>query len=291
MVTRQAAYRFATSCTILTLICGGVLMAFDGFPARWPQSAVKNELAKWDHASRETTTLDDVREGRLLSLGSPVLGVSPELLLWGDSHGLSAVSAMDALCKELGVTGVAACFAGTAPLLNVKFARKGELGENGPALSSAVVNYVKRHAVKKVVLAARWSFYQEKNPRLLEQAIPATILALREAGSKVWVLQDVPDVDVAAPKALAIEAIFGGYIHSWRRLPFEHQRENSIIYQLSGLGVPATFLDPAPQLLFPGSDRYRAEIDGISIYYDDNHLTQSASRALLLPLLRTAISN
>jgi hypothetical protein len=42
-------------------------------------------------------------------------------------------------------------------------------------------------------------------------------------------------------------------------------------------------------LVDESSDRYRADLNGVSIYSDGDHLTQTASVALLLPLFRKAM--
>ena len=70
----------------------------------------------------------------------------------------------------------------------------------------------------------------------------------------------------------------------------DHQQKNSVLYSLAAENLPATFIDPALLLLDETSDRYRADINGVSIYYDDDHLTKTASVALLLPFFREAMA-
>ena len=70
----------------------------------------------------------------------------------------------------------------------------------------------------------------------------------------------------------------------------DHQQKNSVLYSLAAENLPATFIDPAPLLVDETSDRYRADINGVSIYYDEDHLTQIGSVGLLLPLFRQAMA-
>ena len=292
MTTRPAAFRFAAVCTMLSLVCGGVVAIFQGLPARLPEVAARNEAAKFDLSDNREMTIEEVLQGDLTLIGAPKLvAPPPKLLLWGDSHAMHIVPALDALCRELGIGALAATCSSTPPILDTRFSGwTGGQKEKTPEFSAAVLEQIKRRGINHVMLAARWSVYQEFDSRLLEKSLPATIRALHEAGCKVWVLQDVPDVDRVFYKVLARSAIFGGDSTSFRRLVSEHQRKNAVLYELAKQDLPATFLDPAPLLLDANSDRYRAEIDGVSIYVDTDHLTKKASVALLLPLLREAMA-
>ena len=292
MATRPAAFRFAAFCTMLSLLCGGVVALARGFPARVPELAVKNEEAKKDRADVKPTELEDARVGRFAPLGIPS-PLSPKILLWGDSHAMHAVAAMEALCREMNITAFAATNHATPPLLSGVFhVDQHGMNEQTPEFSAAVLDQIKRRGMTHVILAARWSRYQKHDAALLEKNLPATIRTLHEAGCKVWVLQDVPDVDRQLPKFFARQAIFGGDTVEVRRWVSEHHRKNSVLYELAKQDLPATFLDPAPRLLdSPESARYRADIDGVSIYYDGDHLTKKASVALLLPLLREAMAD
>ncbi len=291
IATRSAAFRFAAASTIFTLFCGAALTVFHGFPARMPESVAKNEDAKQDRYHSPSMSIENIQLGQLNPLGASDLVTSPRILLWGDSHARCAVPAVDALCRELGITGFAVFADATPPLLDWVSSSEYGLGKKTPEFSAAVLDFIKWRGVSHVILAARWSEYQLHDTQLLEKNFPVTIRALHEAGCKVWVLQSVPEVDLDAPKALARSAIFGGDTTSWRRLISDHRRKNSILYEMAEQNLPARFVDPAPLLLDTHSDRYRADIDGVSIYFDNDHLTRKASQALLLPLFRAAMSD
>ena len=82
----------------------------------------------------------------------------------------------------------------------------------------------------------------------------------------------------------------GSAVEKWRRRIADHPQKNSVLYSLAAENLPATFLDPAPLLVDKTSDRYRADLNGVSIYSDDHHMTKTASVALLLPLFRQAMA-
>ncbi|MGC3989101.1 MAG: acyltransferase family protein [Chthoniobacteraceae bacterium] len=280
--SRAAIFRFAAAATLLTLLLSAVLSG--GFPKRFPEIVVQNDQARWDHLPRNILSMDaeDIQQNRLYPLGADRAEKAPKILLWGDSHAWHAIPAMDAFCREMGVPGVAAIHALTAPLLNFT-----------PAFSNAIVDYVKRCHIPCVLIAARWELYQEQDAPLLEKDLPATIRALRDAGCEVWVLQDVPNVTgkvADAPWAMIWESRLKRTDESWHQTVAEHYRKNSVLYRLAGEKLPATFIDPAPQLLEPDGEHYRADLEGVSIYFDNDHLTNSASRALLLPLFREQLA-
>lgn len=285
---RHTIFRFAAAATLLALLLGAGVVVFGGFPARIP--AAQN-VAVPKRPGLEMT-IEDIQQNRLISLGAENSEIPPKILLCGDSHAYVAIPALEALCREIGVAGRAVTHSSTPPLPNFRCANCTAYDLNGesPEFFKAEVAYVKQWHIPRVVLAARWGNYQKLDADLLERDLPAAIHALREAGSEVCVLQDVPDLDVvSAPKALMRETLFG-FRNDWRRTVAEHHRQNSIIYHLADEDLAATFMDPAPQFLKAGSERYLTEIDGIPIYFDGNHLTDYGSRALLLPLFRKCLA-
>jgi peptidoglycan/LPS O-acetylase OafA/YrhL len=299
MATRTAAFRWATACTVVSILLGGAMVHFRGIPARVPEIAFKNDEAKIDFGGNlDDTNLLHVKSGKLWRLGLAGHEATSKILLWGDSHAKHAVPALDALCVELGVSGCAVIYTTSPPLLDTVFPKYSGygLGEKLPEFTEAVLEYIKQHRIPHVLLAAYWSLYHQPDARLLETSLRSTINALHQVGCQVWILQDVPDVDVMAYKGLAAEAMAGRAFGSafsnggWRRRISDHQQKHSVLYSLAAENLPATFIDPAPLLVEHSSDRYRADLNGVSIYHDDDHLTKTASVALLLPLFRQAMA-
>jgi peptidoglycan/LPS O-acetylase OafA/YrhL len=286
VATRSAIFCLAGVCTGLSLLFGGILVQYQGLPARLPDVALQNDYASEDRASLPSMemTLQDVSQGRLVRLGGGVEGAD-RVFLWGDSHAMHAVPGLDALCAELKIEGCAVTKSSTPPLLN------SSLGEATPEFTAAVLQLIKQRRPPHVVLAAYWGAYQEVDSLMLEKSLGSTIHTLHEAGCQVWVLQDVPVVDALAYKQFSYPSMFGGTSEVWwRRRVKDHHQKNSVIYKLVKQGLPAHFLDPAALLVDGSSDQYRADINGVSIYHDAQHLTKTASVALLLPLFRQAMA-
>lgn len=294
METRQQAFRFAAGITLLSLTVGAAVVTSGGFPERLPEAVVENDEAREDNRSTtvRNVTLRDVQRGRVLNLARAKSPNAPKILLWGDSHAKHTIPALTAFCKEVGASGHAVVHSATPPLLNAAFSlAEGGLGADTPRFSRAVLDEVVRGKYSHVILAARWSIYEASDRKLLSASLRQTISALDEIGCEVFILQSVPDVDVEPPKAISRTTLFGGDNDEWRTTIWEHREDNSILYCLANKDLPAKFLDPALPLIKVDSGRYRANIDGISIYHDSNHLTDRGSLELLLPLFREELGD
>ncbi len=287
MTTRKSAFRFAGAVTLASVVLGAVLDLSEGLPARLPERVARQDQAAGDKlGGRVDVKPEDVRQDRLYVLGAEKGStLPPQLLLWGDSHARHAIPAADALCRELGIAGRAAVSAATAPVLGASFGFESET----PYLAAEVLDYIERHRIPRVILAARWSMYEEADAALLEKSLTETIRVLHAGGRRVWIVRSIPGIGMEAPKALAMKELFGREYDFWKETVEGHRNKNRTMDRLAGEELPAVFLDPAPLFLEAGSDRYRVEIDGLSIYYDDDHLTNTASRLLLLPLLRNGL--
>jgi peptidoglycan/LPS O-acetylase OafA/YrhL len=289
MVSRSAIFCMAGVCTVLSVLLGGILVRYDGVAWRLPQIVIKNSEAGGDYNAGVSATIKDVHTENFISLGLDDFNTKLDIFLWGDSHALHVVPAFDILCRENRISGRAIYSSATPPLLDAVF--KTGLGNDTPEYSESVLGYIKKRHISNVVLAARWGHYQALDESLLRESLRFTIRTLNEAGCQVWVLQDVPDVDAIAYKQLSYHFMFGrGSCDWWRRRVTDHYQRNSVLYQLAEKRLAATFLDPAPLLVDHSTDRYRADIDGVSIYLDDDHLTTTATVALWLPLLRDAMA-
>ncbi|MDD5349592.1 MAG: acyltransferase family protein [Chthoniobacteraceae bacterium] len=295
MPTRQAAYRFAAAGTLLSLALSLLIVASHGLTQRMPKSVAQNDRARYDHLSwNKENQLEtrDIQQGRITPLGPKTPTAPAKLLIWGDSHALHAIPAIDTLCRETGIKGYAVMYPSTPPLFQstTSQSRYG-LRENITEWATEVLQQIKQQGITHVVLAAKWDNYQAMDAQLLGKSLTATIHTLHNAGCKVWVLMDVPDVAPNPPyKVLARNTLFHTEIDRYCQTAKAHRQRNSVIYQLANQNLPATFLDPTPPLLSPDKDRYKIDINGISIYSDTNHLTKSASLALLLPMLQKEMS-
>jgi len=242
---------------------------------------IEKESETWPIAS-----LDDVRTGRLPSFGAdPGDGVA-NILLWGDSHSLCVTPAFDLACKQENVTGYLAYHFASPPLINTFFKRDWGLNEQGPAFAEAVLGFVAIHHIKNVVLSAYWSSYQLEGEEPLKNALAATIERLHNMGCKIWVLEDIPNVDMNVPLFLARRHTEALRSDGWHRTVAQHRAQNSVIYTLDQSNLPATFIDLAPPFLDADGISYRCFDKEVSLYRDSHHLKPIAAIKYLTPLIQ-----
>jgi hypothetical protein len=301
---RRTVFGLAAAVTALVMVAGGSIALSRGFPSRMATAtevARLNAAALDDTGFRDNVEIADVVAGRLPRLGNVDPDAPVRVLLWGDSHAMHVAAALDEFCRSRGVAGeIVACHS-KPPVLDAVLGKRSHLGKNATVWADAVLQHIRKTGIRDVLLAARWGGYERNNPRLLETALRETIRRLTaEAGCRVLVLQDTPDVDVVVPRILVVEALAAssswvwGNRGEWRRTEEQHRRKNSVIYRLAGQAslekIPARFIDPAPALLEPDG-HYRADQDGVSLYFDDDHLTTRGSLLVLLPLLEAAMGD
>jgi peptidoglycan/LPS O-acetylase OafA/YrhL len=282
--SRGAIFAFSAAVTMMTFAAAGTIVLSRGWQSRQSEVAKGNDAALKDKGFTGGVSTADIRIGRVRRIG-PEGGGPPKVLLWGDSHAQHAADALDALAREKGVSVEMIAAAGSPPLVHGYFDK-----EDGRA--EAILQRIRTQGIKDVVLAAYWSSLARKaGEQRLESDLRETILRLAEEGCRVWVLQDVPSLDVVPARAINAR-LFGtawGPRGEWRQTPERHRRENAVLERLAAQGLPAVFLDPAASLLESDGTHYRADHEGVSLYFDDDHLTSRGSIIVLLPLLREAL--
>lgn len=157
--------------------------------------------------------------------GAANKNVAPDIAVFGDSHAQALLPAFDTAGKALGKTIVHIGLGGCPPLLDVDV-----VSGNYPAgvckdLATREYDYVKKNAIKKVILVSRWTLYtdgnydkkkmsgyflvsqdtQEKTKEasraVFEKALDKTIEAYRALGTEIYVVAQVPQ-QVVNPKNL-----------------------------------------------------------------------------------------
>jgi peptidoglycan/LPS O-acetylase OafA/YrhL len=288
---RSSIFCLGATVTTLLLILSGSVVMFVGFPSRVSERFRLNDLAQADTGFREEVTIADVVAGRIPRFGSNSQGTPATMLLWGDSHAMHAIAALDSIYRSRGSTFEVVTYSATAPLIDYISHDAYGLNEKGPEWANATVEHIQSTGIKEIILAARWEGYEIDGTQRLETALRKTILRLNSMGCRVWILQDVPTFGISVPLALKGESPgwVWRYSQEFRPTEHEHRQRNSVLYRLAGEGLAAVFVDPSPALLDPETGRYRADADGISLFHDSHHLTTRGSRLVLLPVLRDSL--
>jgi hypothetical protein len=115
---------------------------------------------------------------------------------------------------------------------------------------------------------------------------------LRASGHRVWLVKEVPLQEFSPPYRLSRLAMLGRPTDKEGMPLDEHlQRQayiSSVFERMAAADPGVKVMDPAPKLC-SANDWCRVELDGQSLYTDDNHLSAVGSRyveAFLEPLFK-----
>ena len=84
---------------------------------------------------------------------------SESFILWGDSHAGALAPALEQAALAHNASGFIAFHPACAPLLRLK--RYDQTFENCSAFSDSVLDHIRTHPVRTVILHARWAIYSE----------------------------------------------------------------------------------------------------------------------------------
>lgn len=288
--SRRSVFLFAGT-GLLVILSGGLLCVdMKGFPQRFPRRAREFADAQFDFAFKDNLTTEDVVAGNLVPIGVMNPSLPPTVLVWGDSHAMAAMPAIDAFLKQKGLAGRAAVHTATAPVLGwFKVSRFG-LSQDAVAFNDAVLAYVRSRHVPEVVLAADWSSYAESGENVsdsFDTSLLTTVRQLVAAGSRPWIMLDVPAHYFDVPRVLSRSVIshsdVGAFYTAAATVDEYDKIAPKTITDIESAG--GRILDPKPRFLDPTGERYIFLADGVVLYSDRHHLTAEGAKLMLLPFL------
>ncbi|MGH8452877.1 acyltransferase family protein [Pseudomonas sp.] len=306
---RKAILAAAGTGILCLGLTGVAIRTSDGVPSRLSEQALQFAQAKtWSPELMACMADKDTPDDRLFCHFGPK-SASVSALVWGDSHATALIPALKEGAKRHDISLVEASFAGCVPLDGLEnIARCAHFNQR-------VEKAMTEQTFSDVVLAARWSLYLYgqmsgdtehalKDPTtgkyvraIAEQrfadGLRERIRGLRAAGHRVWLVKEVPLQEIIVPYRLSRLAMMNRSVDGEGLALTEHTKRQAFITQLfnelaaadSGVAV----LDPAPLLC--GADGVcRVELNGRSLYTDDNHISDVGARhieAFLEPLFRS----
>jgi peptidoglycan/LPS O-acetylase OafA/YrhL len=289
-IARRIAVFGLASATVSILIAIGIAISrLDGVSSRLPASVMRfaNGRSDFNPEFNCELSLQDAEAGRFLALGSNRPEDPPHLLIWGDSHAMAALPALDYLCKQHSVRAFAATHSETPPLVDYLPDGGHSLKEDAPDFGRAVIRFVRTLQIRNVLLIARWKGYRAGSSPEFHVALTKTVTELKNCGAKVWIMPEVPNFSWDVPRALARAALFH-MDPSELNLPlnayFEQiaDQEHEFV-QAEGSNVmilnPAKYLSKRP--IVPSSE------NGFPLYRDVHHLTIHGTmliRPMFLPI-------
>lgn len=288
--SRNAMLAMGGACVALVLALSIVVYSGQGYPSRIKPAALNYAKAASDKAFILELTATDIQAGKLIRIGNPDPTAPTNLLVWGDSHAMAAMPAIDQMLRETGTAGLQATASATAPALDAYW--KSEFTNPGDVknFNAAVFQFIQSKKIPNVLLVARWDYYTDNIASApLSQSLLSTVNRLVAAGITPWILLQVPRQPAPVPKTLALAAMAGrdtisltATLSSWDGLSGD---DPLLIEKLQKAG--ARILNPRACFLNPERTHFIAEKDGICLYRDANHLSASGARLMLAPFLRT----
>ncbi len=281
--TRRVVFAAAAASTVCVTIAFSVF-ASNGFARfRYGDDYLVLIRSMDEKAFRHIMSVQVIEQERLPKFGET--SAKPSVLVWGDSHAMAIMPAVDQVCKEAGLCGVQATTGGTLPLIGFSNSRP---WSETPAFAEKTINYCKQHDIKIVVMAGYWS--RDAADPLFESCMLNTIRSLRSMGIEVLLVRDVPDQKCDPPKAIHQAMRDNKNVEFLGEMLSDHRVTQSladaVLLQMATEG--AMVLDPA-SYLSDETGRCRLVIEGKCMYWDNDHLTVSGAHRLI-PLFRRAFA-
>jgi hypothetical protein len=269
----------ASLLVLMVVISAAVVYISDGLPSR-----VSPKVLRLVEAEKDSAFITELKESdipnRMQTFG--LIGAPSVVFVWGDSHAMAILPAVDAACKTLGISGLAATASSTFPVLDWSPPSNLRRKEEVSAYNCAVMNYLRtdtaKNSIDHVVLAAMWYslFELSDNADALNSSLTKTVHELQLNGYKVTIFKNVPIWPTSIPKALALGEMLG-----WGNITsnLENNTTNNMLkHSEEGMfhslydTTNVQFIDPIPFL----SDRTGKLLfadDGGVFFRDKNHLS------------------
>jgi hypothetical protein len=192
---------------------------------------------------------------------------TPEILVWGDSHAMAVLPAIESLCHLNNTTALAATRFLTPPI-------GGFRNDEEDTFNHLVLEFLEKSGIHTVILAGRWSSYltnESEHSRLLE-----TVDRLHELGIRVFFLKDVPNFSYHVPRIMSMNLTRKFEIHRLGVSLSDHEQANACYLELvpelakRGVGI----LDPLPYFVRVENPDLLLPFDANGVFYRDaDHLS------------------
>lgn len=278
-------------------LAGQTLRWTDGLPWRLPDQALQYAKGKeWRSELMRCLANDKTPDDKLFCHYGAQAPTASKALVWGDSHATALIPVFDDGAQKHGVSVILASSPGCLPVEGLEF------DQTCARFNRRVEQALKPQSVGDVVLVARWSLYLYGDAKgdlghalrnssgryeragveqRLAEGLRATVRKLRDGGHSVWLVKEVPLQPFSPPYRLSRLAMLHRPTDDVGLAVTEHFKRQAFISQLfaqiAAANSGVTVVDPAPALC-DSSGLCRVELNGHSLYTDDNHLSEIGAR-------------
>ena len=293
-------------------ICSALLLAFGisakenkGFPNRLPEAVVRSWKESQMDLAFQTPDVEGITKEKLPLLGIPGDGDHVDFLLWGDSHAIALAPCLDSAAREWGLSGRVAARSATIPLPGLEMAaRKSDLS----SFNSRVLEFVHENDIPEVFLVSRWLTYLDRSAtpgtnnllvgdekstgateaeaaQAFRRCLNETLRKLRENGTRVWLMHQVPDQQ-HNPLSDHLACAINPGRNPQPGSDIETCRDQSRwLYEnfFQTAGEHLIILDTS-DYCFDSSGHFITGQSGVSYFADQHHLSPTGARKLLHPM-------
>jgi len=118
----------------------------------------------------------------------------PKIVLWGDSHAMAVLPAIESLCESKGTAVLAATRFLTPPLKDFQ--------SSEDTFNQLVLEYLQTNTIHTVILGGHWSSYLDSETQ--QTSLLETVDTLQALGIRVAFLKDVPEFNYHVPRIMAL---------------------------------------------------------------------------------------
>lgn len=317
---RQILTMSAVSLSAFAVV-GAALHLTKGLPQRLPADALRAEASMGDINPYRTSCMGRTPDAGLCVIGDGLdsfvtSGSSSDILVWGDSHADAMMPAIERAADKLGLRAAFATSSACPPVYGVEITR-GAVKIECKTFNDAILRHLaSTENYSTVVLHARWSLYAEgrygeeagddvilhgsstlypndgapnRNLALLQLSLDQTVEAIRATGRDVIVLGPTPEVGWDVPTRIAMMHWRDEQERSPPNLKAVTARTDRIVSILKSVAAAhqAHYVDLIEPIC---ATECVLRVGDDLAYSDDDHLSATAVRELMSPVMREALS-
>jgi len=290
--SRKKLFAYASATMIIAAGIGGMIHVQDGMWWRYPDTKVIVKQYNWDWKDKKVYgTLEqnpaNVRPG---ILGSSE--VKPSFIVWGDSHAMAILPAIDIAAKKSSIAGYVTTHSNAPAIQGIQHLNERHSYFDLKLLNKNVLNFIQSHPeINVVLLAARWSSYFGGKATVsgdIHLGLIETVQTLTELGKVVVLVCDYPTLEnYGSPRAFYLSKRFPWLYPNpvaLINIPTQqtHQTLNlntcNFFDKLSGKYGVAVLKQDKP--FFNGSSQLIVAMNGVPLYRDASHLSTFGSKQL-----------